>query len=234
MKVKGYGHKIPVVYGIDYNTHDIPTYILSRGENYKTCVAYFKSLRLLNYPLQGMVCDDNINIIQACRYIYPHSVIQICHNHYKENIRKNLQVRTDATYKSFMQSIETILGKKRSSLDLNHRARGIFNSYQFDPRCSSILVDIQRREEVLFAYRNLKGLPVTTNLIECYNSHLQGRLKTIKGFESFKHANYWINAYFLRRRTKKMTDCSGKFKRLNGKTSLSKTQNLQIDTPIFF
>ncbi|MBD3279439.1 MAG: hypothetical protein GF390_01875 [Candidatus Pacebacteria bacterium] len=77
-------------------------------------------------------------------------------------------------------------------------------------------------------------MPTTTNLIECFNSHLQGRLKTIKGFESFKHADLWLNAYFLRRRTKKFTDCRGKFRNLNGKTSLFKAKKPGIDLPVFF
>lgn len=224
LKVKRYDRKIPVLYGIDYNTHDIPTYILSRGENYKTCITYFQSLRLLNYPLKGMVCDDNINIIQACKYVYPQAVIQICHNHYKENIRRTLQTRTDETYRPFMHSIETVLGVKRSILDIHRRARGILKTYQRDQICSSVLIDIQRRQENLFAYHKLKGLPITNNLIECYNSHLQGRLKTIKGFESFCHAKSWLNGYFIQRRTKKFTDCAGKFKKLNGKCSLQLTQ----------
>jgi len=224
VKVKRYDRKIPVLYGIDYKTHDIPTYLLSRGENYRTCMTYFQSLRLLNYPLQGMVCDDNINIIQACKQVYPQAVVQICHNHYKENIRRTLQVRTDETYRSFMRSIESILGVKRSILDIHKRARGIFKAYQNDQLCSSVLIDIQRRQEHLFGYQSLKGLPITTNLIECYNSHLQGRLKTIKGFESFTHAKNWLNGYFIQRRTKKLTDCSGKFRNLNGKTSLELTQ----------
>ena len=69
----------------------------------------------------------------------------------------------------------------------------------------------------------VKHTPRTNNLIESFNSHLQGRLKTIKGFESFNHAELWLNAYFLRRRTKKFTDCEGKFKSLNGKSSIEIT-----------
>lgn len=41
VKVKGYERKIPVLYGIDYLTHDIPTYIFSVAENYQTCLTFF-------------------------------------------------------------------------------------------------------------------------------------------------------------------------------------------------
>jgi hypothetical protein len=66
------------------------------------------------------------------------------------------------------------------------------------------------------------------------NSHLEARVKPLKGFESFKYAELWLNAYFLRRRTKKWADCSKKFRRLNGKTSLEITKKPGVDLPIFF
>ena|GEM_PF-6948598 len=76
-----------------------------------------------------------------------------------------------------------------------------------------ILKEIYDRKSVLFGYlvfKNtkqgskfpIKYLPRTTNIIESYNSHLQGRLSSIRGFENFKTANNWLNAYFLRRRIK--------------------------------
>lgn len=234
VKVKGYDHKIPVLYGIDYLTHDIPYYLLSRAENYQTCLKFFNRLRLLNYPLQALICDDNINLYQACSYVYPKAVIQLCQNHYKENIRRQLQVGTDPKYQPFMQAIESLFATKRSREDLEKRARGILSTFNQDPICVSILADIYKRQTELFGYHNLKGIPITTNLIECFNSHLQGRLKTIKGFESTYHTNLWLNGYILRRRTKKFTDCSDKFKYLNGKTSLEKSLNPNLELPSFF
>ena len=66
-------------------------------------------------------------------------------------------------------------------------------------------------------------------MIECYNSHLNRRLKTIKGFKSFKHAKLWLNGYFIRRRLKKLTDCGGRFKKLNGRCSLQIASKNEID-----
>jgi hypothetical protein len=63
---------------------------------------------------------------------------------------------------------------------------------------------------------------------------LQGRLKTIKGFESFSQANNWLNGYFLRRRVKKFSGCQGKFKGLNGYNSLQKTKKPDVDIPLYF
>jgi hypothetical protein len=223
IRIKGYDRKLPVLYGIDYLTHDIPTYILSTSENYHTCKSFFTSLRLLNYPLQAVVSDDNINIYQAATAIYPNSVSQICTNHYKESIRGNLSVRTDPTYTLFMKRIEELFIVKRSEGEFRSLAGKILHRYKDDPRCVGVLIDIQKRLPQLTAYMSKPHIPMTTNLIESYNSHLEGRLKTIKGFESFKHANTWLNAYFMRRRLKKFTDCTKQFSYLNGTNSLKQT-----------
>lgn len=132
VSIKGYDRKIPTIYGIDYLTHDIPTYLLTRGENYQSCLTFFKTIRLLNYPLQGLACDDNVNIIEACKRVYPKAIIQLCTNHYKENIRTRLQVRTDPTYHPFMKAIETLFVKKRSWEDISKRATGIMKCFEND------------------------------------------------------------------------------------------------------
>ncbi len=223
IKVKGYERKIPVLYGIDYLTHDIPTYIFSQAENYQTCHAFFTSLRLLKYPLQAVVSDDNLNIYLAASAVYPKALSQICTNHYKETIRANLGVRRDPTYLPFMQRIEELFSKRRSVQEFSHVAAKILYAHRNDSLCVSVMVDIQRRLPQLTAYMQQKRIPQTTNLIESYNSHLEGRLKTIKGFESFAHADSWINAYFLRRRLKPFTDCTKQFKWLNGSCSMKQT-----------
>ena len=66
IEVRGFKYKIPVIYGIDFYTHDIPTYVFATSENYLVLKKFFSSLRLLNYPLQSIVSDDNINFPQAC------------------------------------------------------------------------------------------------------------------------------------------------------------------------
>lgn len=237
IKVKGYKHKIPVIYGIDYRTHDIPTYKLSVSENYVTFLKYFESLRLLNYPLQALVSDDNLNIPNACYQVYPNVVWQLCLNHFKENIRNSLQVRTDPTYQPFMYDIQHLFKYKRSEDDFNRVAHNIVDKYHNDTSCIAVMLDIKRRKDNLMGYLKYKGTPRTNNLIESFNSHMNGRLKTIKGFESFTHANLWLNGYFIRRRLRVFTDCRDKFKRLNGKCSLSFTlsdeKNLEMLQSLF-
>lgn len=234
IKVKGYERKIPAIYGIDYQTHDIPTYILSETEGYQPLLNFFSSLRLLNYPLNTVVCDENINIFDACRYVYPNAIIQLCQNHYKENIRRSLDLTINPQYEGFIHAIEDLFSFKRTPDDFNRKAKHILNQFKDDNLCSSIMVDIYRNDHLLSGWREGHNIPTTTNLIECFNSHLQGRLKTIKGFESFKHADLWLNGYFLRRRYKRFTSCVGKFRRLNGHNSLSISKKPDVDIPPYF
>jgi len=228
LKIKGYESKIPVIYGIDYLTHDIPNFRLAPAESYLVCLKFFESLRLLNYPLKSLVSDDNPNFLNACKIVYPKVIWQLCLVHFMENIRKSLSVRTDDTYKPFMREIEILFKIKRTEDDFNRVAKNIFNRYKIDNLCVTFLLDIDRRKRNFMAHLWVKHTPRTNNLIESFNSHLQGRLKTIKGFESFSHAELWLNAYFLRRRTKKFTDCEGKFKYLNGKSSIEITSGNKL------
>lgn len=229
--VKGYNRKIPVLYGIDYTTHDIPTYLFSIGENYQTCLKFFKSLKLLKYPLQAIVSDDTINIYQACTAMYPEAVIQLCLNHYEETIRGNLAVGTDPTYRSFMYEIEQLFKQRRAEGEFVTIASKITQKYGGDPRCMSVMIDIHRRMHMLCAYMRHHHIPRTNNLIESFNSHLEGRLRSIKGFHSFQHADTWLNAYFLHRRLKPFTDCEGRFRSLNGFCSLQKSIKDVTKTP---
>lgn len=217
--VKGYPDKIPCLYGLDYLTHDIVHFLVSRAENYQTSLSFFQSLRLLGYPLKALVCDDNQNFQLACRRVYPKAVIQVCHNHYKENIRRLLMIRSDSTYRPFMFETEKLFSRRRTNDEFFSVARKILLKHGIDPKCQSVLLDIERRKDVLLAYTLEKHVPRTINLIECFNSHLEGRLKSIKGFESIYHARLWFNAYFIRRRFKPFTDCTGQFQKLNGKCS---------------
>ena len=79
--------------------------------------------------------------------------------------------------------------------------------------------------------KKIPNCPNDTNLIELFNSHLNARLKSIKGFKSFESANRWLNAYLIRRRTRPFTSCEGKFAKLNHKCSLEMTIKKQAKWP---
>lgn len=133
-----------------------------------------------------------------------------------------------------MRQIEELFSFKRTPDDFNRKAKNILKDHEGSPLCVSIMASIYRNEHLLLGWRYGKHIPTTTNLIECFNSHLQGRLETIKGFESFKHADLWLNGYFLRRRFKKFSGCVGKFRDLNGYNSLQKSKKPDVDIPAFF
>lgn len=234
VKVKHHERKIPVIYGVDYLSHDIPHYRLALSENYQVCQKFFSSLKLLNYPMQAIVCDDNRNIYEACKYVFPRSIIQLCLTHFLEHIRAEYDSRKQLLHQSFVSDIEYLFTIKRARADFDARARRLVLKYKDSQHYVNTLMNIALKQKYLLAYLKVKGVPQSNNLIECMNSHLQGRLETIKGFESFEHANLWLNAYFLRRRMKKFTDCSGKFKKLNGKTPLEISKKRDIDLPSFF
>jgi len=224
IKVKGYERKIPLLWGLDYLTHDIPVHRLAPSESYQSWLKYFGYLKSIKYPMKMVVCDDNENIQKAAEYIFPNVLIQICHNHFIENIRRELHVRTDPTYQKFVAELNEDLFKRKIMIEtFRKRSYKLFQKYAKDERAVKILLKINEYTKELTAANYLRKAPRTTNIIESYNSHLQGRLKTIKGFQSFKSADLWINAYILRRRLKSFTDCCSKFRYLNGKTSFSKT-----------
>lgn len=130
-----------------------------------------------------------------------------------------------------MQEVEELFKKRRSREEFNHVAGKIYTHFKDDPICVSVLVDIQKRLPQLTAYMTEKHIPRTTNLIESYNSHLEGRLKTIKGFESFTHADRWLNGHFIKRRLQPFTSCTKQFRQLNGTCSIEHTMKNTAELP---
>lgn len=219
----GSDRKIPVLYGIDYLTHDIPGYRFAPSESYTSWLKFFASLKLAGYTPCAIVCDDNENIRQAADKIFPGVIIQLCHRHYLANLRKILDTRNEPKYRLFVMAIKRLLAKKRSPTELRVVAGRLVEAYKGDQTILYILADLEKRAPLLFGYMRFARTPTTTNLIECFNSHLEGRLKTIKGFQTFRSADTWLNAYFLKRRLAPFKDCGHPFKRLNGHCSLEKT-----------
>lgn len=85
-----------------------------------------------------------------------------------------------------------------------------------------LITDFKEHQEYLLNYLKYPHLniPHTTNMIEGLNSQLEIRLTPLKGFELDEAAKNYINAWILKRRFSKYTDCKKPFKNLNGKTPL--------------
>lgn len=241
VKVKGYDRKIPFIYGIDYLTHDIPICLLAPSENYQAMLQYFTKLKNTGYELLAVICDDNESIRMAARVVYPNVVVQLCHVHFLENIRKALKVRSEETYRAFLKDLEEKIFKLPylGQANLERHIRWRAPRHYDDPVKIGTLQNIFHYSDLLTGYvkaENLfhNGCPRTTNLIESYNKQLNGRLKTIQGFQSFQSAERWLSAWILQRRLTNFTDCRKRFKRLNGTCSLEKTRMKKFKLPKLF
>lgn len=232
--VKGYRYGYCLLWGVDYFRHDIPVFTLAPSENYQSWAKYFSYFRIISHHPELVVCDDNANLKMAARSAFPAVKIQTCYNHFKENIRRDLKVRSDTTYKQFMRKIESILKDKISDETFNHWMFCLYRDYHTDPVCLHVLTIIEKYKGELLGYRNIKAAPLTSNLMESFNSHLEARLFSLKYFNSVAHARLWLNGYILKRRFTKFTSCSKKFAFLNGKTGISFTQKQGIVLPTFF
>ena len=233
LTVKGYKYGYCLLWGVDYFRHDIPVFTLAPSENYQSWAKYFSYYRIFAHHPSLLVCDDNVNIKMAARNTFPTVKIQTCYNHFKENIRRELHIRSDTTYKPFMRRIESILKGKLSDETLNRWLFALYRDYHNDPVCLSVLTNIEKYKSELLAYRGIPQAPFTSNLMESFNSHLEARLFSLKHFHSVAHARLWLNGYILKRRCTKFTSCSRKFAFLNGKTGIQMTQKQGTVLPSF-
>jgi len=231
-------HDWVLLWGIDYFKHDIPVFTIAPSENYHSWAKCFSYFRILNCFPELLVCDDNINLKMAARSRFPGCKIQTCYNHFKENIRRDLHIRSDAgkQYKDFMGRIESVLSSSQKLADhtLNDWMYCLYRDYQHDPVCLQILISIETYKTELLAYRGISQAPVTTNLIEGLNGHLESRLFALRSFQTIEYARLWFNGYVLKRRFTKFTDCRGKFRFLKGKSGLMMTKKSEIVIPSYF
>lgn len=234
VKVKGNKRKIPFIYGIDYETHDGVFGILVSAEDESAFLSFFRTLKRLNYPLQIVVADDRSTLPLALKHLYPDVPLQLCQNHYLENIRNALHVRTDPTHRHFFNSLKKhVFDEYESDEQLNDVLYHVLTERSDNiPLRQAIVMDIHRRRKQLFAYTTIPDCPNNTNLIELFNSHFNARLKSLKGFKNKTHAELWLNGMLIRRRTKSFTDCGTKFKHLNGKCSLEMSMKKQAEWPV--
>ena len=89
-------------------------------------------------------------------------------------------------------------------------------------KVKKLISDFKSNKKYLLNYLKYPHLniPSTTNIAEGLNSQLESRINSIKGFETSRTADNYINAWILKRRFTKFTDCRGGFKKFNGKTPL--------------
>lgn len=233
VKVRGYKERMPFIYAIDYETHDILFGCLARSESEEAFLKIFNKLKQLNYPLKIIVSDDRSSLPIALKQVYPDVPNQLCLNHYLENIRRVLNVRSDPTHRGFFNSLKKhVFDEYENQGRLNEVLRRVWLEQGKDwPIRKNIILEINRRRKELFVYKVIPNCPNNTNLIELFNSHFNPRLRALKGLKNQDNASLWLNGLVLRRRTKPFTDCGQKFKHLNGKSSLQMSIKKQAPWP---
>lgn len=233
VKVRGYKQKIPFIYGIDYETHDILFGMLVKAEDEASFLTFFQTLKDLDYPLKVVVADDRSSLPLALKQVFPEVPLQLCLNHYVENIRLQLYTRTDSTHHHFFNALKKhVFDHYESEEKLNLALQHLWDERcENSPLRQTIVLQIDKRRKELFAYKQVLNCPNNTNLIELFNSHFNARLKSLKGFKTKEHAILWLNGLLIRRRTTSFTDCGTKFKHLNGKCSLQMSIKKQSHWP---
>jgi len=222
VKIKGYEKKVPFIYSIDYHTHDIPVGILAPAESLEAYAKLFGLIKQVKYKPRLIVGDDAPALQSALSWAFPGVPFQLCHTHYLENFREALKVRTEGKHRAFFSEFQQVFKRGKSKEerffileDLEKRFGGL------DRALGWIVQNVRERYMELFAFEKIRDYaPHSNNIIESFNSHLQGRLTTIKGFKSWKGAERWLNAWMIRRRTKPFTDCEKPFLHLNGHCGL--------------
>ncbi|OGK34959.1 hypothetical protein A3F58_00325 [Candidatus Roizmanbacteria bacterium RIFCSPHIGHO2_12_FULL_37_9b] len=223
-----------LLWGIDYFRHDIPIFTIASSESYQAWARFFSFFRIISHHPTLLVCDDNVNLKMAAISRFPQVKIQTCYNHFKENIRRELHVRSDKTYREFMRRIEDIFAQKLNDEAMNQKLFALYRDYRDDPVTVKVLTNIEKYRPELLGYRGISHAPITSNLIESFNSHLEARLFSLRSFQTASYARLWLNGYVLKRRLTKFTDCEGFFRFLNGKTGVDMTKKDRIDIPILF
>lgn len=191
--VKGFEKKIPMLWCLDYQSHDPLIHMLAPSENYQAYLAFFSKLKDMNYPLEVLICDESESLIFAAKFHYPNVKIQLCLNHIKEGIRRTLQSRTNPSHEHFVKQIEYLF-RQKGIYEYSKYAVKLTREHKENLAYMNILLELSRKHELLIRHLVDKRAPSTNNLIESFNSHLEARVRSLKGFESFESAEVWLNA----------------------------------------
>ena len=156
-------HNRVLLWRVDYFRHDVPVFTVAPSENYQNWSKFFFYFRLLNHHPELLVCDDNINLKMAARKHFPMVKIQTCYNHFKENIRRELNVRSDPTYRYISVAIDNILSHRQPMWMFNERFQRLYDKYSSNPVAQQVLTNVQKNKTELLAYKWIRKSPYTNN-----------------------------------------------------------------------
>jgi len=214
------GVKMAFIWAIDYYTHDIVWHMLVPSESSLAYLTMFRRLRSAGYELKALTCDEHSAILGTVNRVFPKASVQICTVHYLRNVRYKLNLKEQEDI-FFLKDLKRLL-LAESMKEFSIKGREMIERYR-TRHSVEILADVARKETYLTTHIRRKRCPSTSNLIECYNKHLNARLKKIDGFKTYQSAELWLNGYVWMKRTTKLQCCKHQFKRLNGYLPLSLT-----------
>jgi uncharacterized protein YaaR (DUF327 family) len=95
---------------IDYETHDIPVYIIASSENKYEIREGFRELKEMGYELKVLICDESVGeIAQVAKEFYPQVITQTCLKHYSANLDREFKVNgIKRTIRSIENKLESI------------------------------------------------------------------------------------------------------------------------------
>ena len=99
----------------------------------------------------------------AARKHFPAVKIQTCYNHFKENIRRELNVRSDPTYRYISVAIDNILSHRQPMWMFNERFQRLYDKYSSNPVAQQVLTNVQKNKTELLAYKWIRKSPYTNN-----------------------------------------------------------------------
>lgn len=233
ISVQPYKKKIPILWLIDYFTHEPIAFKICPSESLQGYKSLFGAAKLCGYKLCLLVSDGHTSIWTPCQKVYPKATHQLCQVHFMRALEEWFEYsHLDRTHEKFLcQLRQQLFSRKINQKTFNKRASDLLTQYQNDPVYTSVLTSIARLQPELQGHLRFPGAPVTTNLIEGYNSQMEDRLQTIDGFANIKQAKIWTNGFLVYKALTPMADCKGQFKNLNGHAPLELALKKNVNMP---
>lgn len=220
-------HKMRWLCGVDHGTGDLPHYEIADSENKIDLVMYFQTLKSLNYPLKGLICDGNPLIPEAARFVYGEGfVLQRCTRHFLEDLRRLLPPTEDdpntrVTLEGLIAGIKQVI--EADTLEAAVVADRALKRSSRHSIARTMIQQFERTKGDLLAHLLHPDLhlPHTTNDIENLFKQLMLRLKSFGRFFHYRYAREYLKTWALLRRFTPFTDCRGNRKHRNGKAPLT-------------
>jgi len=177
---------------IDYETHDIPVYIIASSENMFEIEDGFRQLKEINYPLTALVCDESMGeTAKVAKKFYPDVIIQTCLKHYSANVDREFKVNG---VKRTMQAIENKLDKLGDSIFIPTHHHDIEKARQLTNKLAdlefeySYLIKIQEIfNEIFWEVTTIKELGEAEDRLNTVISHIN--------LDVYPHADKIVRRY---------------------------------------